>query len=386
MNKDRPVAVFATLFPPAYLGGGPIRSTEALVQALPEGMRVCVMTSDRDLGGGRLPVAGNTWTNRFAASVYYASLEKPVRLVAALWALRRKRPGVLYFNSFFHPTLTILPQLLFRLGFWGKPIRLLAPRGEFGRAALGRRGLKKRLFIVVFRLLSLHKRVYWHASSSQEAADILQIWGPTSRVIISQNPTLLPDEAQSFEQSASGEIVKAIFLGRIVEHKGLLIALNALSDTVKPFRLDVFGAEEDPAYMALCRTAAASLPDHVQIIFHGPARPETVRRHLGEHDLMLMPTAGENFGHVIAESLSVSCPVMCSDSTPWNQTLESGGGWVIRERSSAAWSKALEGYLTESPGLRAKRRRSAGDAYNVWKKGAAADHVFTMLATATAHL
>ena len=35
------------------------------------------------------------------------------------------------------------------------------------------------------------------------------------------------------------------------------------------------------------------------------------------HDLFVFPTLGENFGHVIYESLMCGTPVLVSDNTPW---------------------------------------------------------------------
>ena len=35
-----------------------------------------------------------------------------------------------------------------------------------------------------------------------------------------------------------------------------------------------------------------------------------------EYDLLFLPTKGENFGHVILESMSAGTPVLISDTTP----------------------------------------------------------------------
>jgi glycosyltransferase involved in cell wall biosynthesis len=50
---------------------------------------------------------------------------------------------------------------------------------------------------------------------------------------------------------------------------------------------------------------------------------------MAEHKLFLIPTLGENFGHVIFESLAVGCPVLISDRTPWRGLEEKGVGWDV---------------------------------------------------------
>ena len=374
------VAVFAALFPPAFLGGGPIRTLEALLSSAPRRFSISLLTSDRDLNAhGRLPVASNQWVKVRQAKVYFASIDNPVRLIQALHRLRLDRPQVLYLNSFFNPKLSILPQLLWRAGFWGRSRRLVAPRGEFGHGALQRRTFKKRAFIFVYRLLRLDRDVWWHASSEGEAADIVRVWGSAAQVVIREDETSLPSTALSVPETRPESFgLRAAVLGRVVEHKGLMVLLQALATVAAPVILDVFGPEEDATFAARCRVAASRLPDHVRIEFRGILAPEVVRSTLSSYDVLLMPTAGENFGHVIAESLSASCPVVCTPYTPWTETLEQGGGHVVEDRSVEAWGRALNEYA-EYQGMELRRRRvQAGEAYARWKSQESEPHVFEL--------
>jgi glycosyltransferase involved in cell wall biosynthesis len=52
-----------------------------------------------------------------------------------------------------------------------------------------------------------------------------------------------------------------------------------------------------------------------------------VREVFSRYDAFVLPTLGENVGHVIAESLSASCPVICSDETPWTDLLGREEEW-----------------------------------------------------------
>ena len=95
------VAVSADLFLLAFRGCSPIRTLESLVASAPQQFSASVLTGGRDLNSiERLPVALNEWTKSGKDSVYYASIDKSVKLVQALYRMRRERLQILYLNSF----------------------------------------------------------------------------------------------------------------------------------------------------------------------------------------------------------------------------------------------------------------------------------------------
>jgi glycosyltransferase involved in cell wall biosynthesis len=60
-----------------------------------------------------------------------------------------------------------------------------------------------------------------------------------------------------------------------------------------------------------------------------------------QHDLFVLPTRGENFGHVIIESLNVGTPVLLSDRTPWQNDTD-GALEVLSLDDPTAWALAIE--------------------------------------------
>ena len=71
----RRVLVFASTFPPAFLGGDPIRSLDALVRSAPDEFEVLVFAADRDLGQQiRLEVSRQTWVRRGTVLMKYGAL------------------------------------------------------------------------------------------------------------------------------------------------------------------------------------------------------------------------------------------------------------------------------------------------------------------------
>ena len=57
---------------------------------------------------------------------------------------------------------------------------------------------------------------------------------------------------------------------------------------------------------------------------------------------LVLPTRGENFGHVIHEALVAGCPVVLSDTTIWTGVAKAGGGWAIPLAKETAWHAALQ--------------------------------------------
>lgn len=361
------VGIIAPGYPPAYLGGGPIRTVHALTRAAADNHEVLVLTSNRDLGqAARLPVPHDEWVPGESAEVYYASADRLPLFWSALWALRRRRPDVVYLNSYFSPRFSLLPRLLHRLRWWGDVPLVLAPRGELSPGALQFKSTKKRAFLLLARLTGLDRRVVWHVSSDLEAAELRQTVRRPGTVLVRANETELPLRAAA-PLDVAGEHPRFVFLSRIVRKKGLDIALQALAGVRTPASLDVYGSEEDRSYAADCRALAEQLPPHVQVRFHGPVQADAVRRIFRTYDAFVLPTHGENFGHVIAEALSASCPVLTSSTTPWTEVLEGGGGVVVPHLSVEAWTEALESYARRLRADPRRPREAAQDAYERWR-------------------
>jgi glycosyltransferase involved in cell wall biosynthesis len=237
---------------------------------------------------------------------------------------------------------------------------------------------KKAVYIAANKALKLSREITWHASTVTEANDIRVVFGHTTRILIRENETSLPEQADppAFERS---DHLKVVFLSRISEKKGLDILLDALKQTKDAIVLDIYGPKEHARYYRRCYELSQMVPENVKITFRGSARPENVRSVLSRYDIMVLPTAGENFGHVVAEALSVSCPVMCTDQTPWTQRLRAGGGMVVTSRTAYAWSEAIRTYARLTAAERHQRRLDAGLSYNQWHAEYKGPHVLDLL-------
>lgn len=131
------------------------------------------------------------------------------------------------------------------------------------------------------------------------------------------------------------------FVGRIVPIKNLVVALEALVGFPTPIRLNVLGTPEDRAYLGRCQQVLGRLPTHVSVELWGDTPHDAVVEQLRRSHAMVLPTAGENFGHAIAEALSVGCPVLIPDTTPWTPVIEKGAGWLISPTDPTPLREAL---------------------------------------------
>lgn len=372
-------------FPPAYLGGGPIRTVSAMLRSAPQHHEAYVLTANHDLGQAeRLVEDASTWHSVGKSMVRY--VDRGVgSWLRALRAGFKTDPAAVYLNSLFSPkySLSVLPLVAVSPG-----VRLvIAPRGELSAGALKLKRRKKTLFLAGLRRSGWLRSVIWHASTPHEAQDIRREFGPEARVLVRENDTDLPLTPQLPPDKAhvEGGRLNMVFMSRLSPKKGLHVLLEALQSVSSPVRLTVVGPHEDQDYARRCVRLAESLPDHVQVVFHGPVPANRMREVLSDFDVMAFPTAGENFGHVIAEALSVGCPLVISDTTPWSDLLRRhSAGRVLQSRSAASWSAAVDEYASLGPSeWRAARERAAG-AYSEWRNSPSAPHFFDLLERALA--
>jgi glycosyltransferase involved in cell wall biosynthesis len=104
----------------------------------------------------------------------------------------------------------------------------------------------------------------------------------------------------------------------------------------------------------------------VEVRFLGPLPHEQVAATVREYDLMVAPTASENFGQSIAEGLSVGVPVMVSDVTPWTTAVQAGAGILVPERTPDAWTASLNDYLARTASARAELKEGALAGFRDW--------------------
>jgi len=240
---------------------------------------------------------------------------------------------------------------------------IIAPRGEFASAALKIKYLKKLVFIQFVRFMGLYKDITWHASSKFEEKDI------TDRMKINKNlihnaldlPTkfLADDSISSLPDPATNyDGLKVVFLSRISRVKNLEYALQILSKVRARVFFDIYGTLEDLKYWNECQELIKKLPDNIKVKYMGIVKPDMVVPVFSFYDLFLFPSGGENYGHVIAESLTAGTPVLISDKTPWKNLQKDNIGWDFSLDQRDSFIEIIENCAAMSLEERLKKRES----------------------------
>jgi glycosyltransferase involved in cell wall biosynthesis len=324
------VLVLVPFFVPSYKAGGPVKTIANMVDQL-KSLKFSVFTRDRDLGDAQ-PFKGiefNHWQQVEGAVVLYATPDKlSVKYIAE--TIQKEQFDLLYLNSFFDPIFTIKPLIARKLGLIKVCPIVLAPRGEFSAGALGIKSFKKKLFIKISDWLGLYRDIIWQASSELEKLDIIRALNvDPSSIVIAKD---LPPKPSAFDEDSvlkANETCKIVFLSRISPMKNLDFALQTLESVKSSLVFDIYGPIEDKVYWQTCLKFIEALPSNVQVTYRGSVTPDQVAGVFSGYDLFLFPTRGENYGHVIAESLSVGTPVLLSDQTPWQGLAKDELGWDL---------------------------------------------------------
>ena len=358
------VVAFSEFYLPGFAGGGTIVSLSRIVSQETE-HEFRVITNDHDLGSAEAfpGTSRRGWFQVGRASVAY--LRPGFGDIGwAISELRSWKPDIYYVNSLQCPKFSLLPFLLRRIRLIPQARLLVAPRGECGEAAQAHKSWKKRAARPLIRWL-VGKDVIWQASSTAEAGDIERWYGralpETQRVLIRADP---PPEPAATCSSGSGEDIPVIvFASRIDQMKGLDTAFGVLGDLQGPCVFRVYGVVSDEGYWIECQKLAEKLPWNVRFEYMGPYVPEQTAAILSSADAMLMPTKGENFGHAIAEALSVGCPIVISRNTIWTDVASNGGGCAGGVSESTDYLMSL---LRMQPAERMALRDGVLAAYVRW--------------------
>jgi glycosyltransferase involved in cell wall biosynthesis len=323
------ILVFIDHYVPGFKFGGPVRSISNLVSRLSDHYEFYIFTSDRDLGDSEpyRDVAPDSWIQVGKARVFYSNNR-------SLRNIRRRAeeisPDLIYLNSFF--SRVSIKMLLSRtLGLSRRVPVVLAPRGEFADGAMVIKPLRKKAYINFVNSLGLLDGITLQASTDYEKADIethLQkgkMWSTSASMVAcdisAEEVSELRQRTRNYKEQG---VLRLISVARVSRNKNLKGALQILQGVSGQVSFSIYGPIIDPAYWASCQECIQKMPADIKVQYCGALNHDQVQDIFYAHDMLFLPTLGENYGHVIGESLLAGCPVLVSDKTPW-RNLESVG-------------------------------------------------------------
>ena len=361
------ILVFVGYYVPGWKAGGILRSVENEVNHLHREFNFRIVTRDRDLGDkSAYPgVRCREWQPVGNALVNY--LPPAGDSLRELRDIVRSTPhDLVHLNSFFDSfTVKILTNRW--LGRTPSRPIILSPCGEFGQASLGQKHLKKVAFTRLARLAGLYRPVTWKASSQHEAADIRNVMRVrnSSIRIVTDMPKVLrnaAEDASGFRRAAGQDGLRVTFFSRIAPEKGLDVAVTILAMVQSRVTFDIIGPIENTGYWNTCQKLISELPSHVSANVLGSISPSEVIRTLSRYDLMLLPTGGENWGHVIAECLAAGTPVLISTNTPWRDLEAQGLGWDLPLNDLGAFARVIDELASTGVEVREQKRKAINEA------------------------
>jgi len=341
------ILILTYYYVPGFKGGGPIQSIKNMVDNLSDEFEFFILNKDRDLGDSKpyTNIKCDEWQNIGNSNIYYMSEDK-FNIKHIFNLIKNTEYDILYVNSFFGVKL-VIPALLCKILniMNGKKV-ILAPRGEFSEGALSIKSIKKNMYIKLFKLFNFHKDIIWHATAKNEEQDIINILGDNIEIRVAGNLTSNNDKL-IYDKSIDKEVgnLKIIFLSRISPKKNLLKAIQLLSHIKGNVIFDIYGPKEDELYWNKCQQEINKLNNNVNIIYKGAVDNCNVNEIFKQYHILLFPTLGENFGHVISEALIGGCPIIISDQTPWRDLERNNVGYDLPLDNDKKFIEAIQKFI-----------------------------------------
>lgn len=337
MLNKRKVLFLNPYYLPGFRSGGPQQTIKNVVDTFGDDYSMYILTYDHDMGvKEKYPDIKSGWNQVGKAKVMYLDDNGySIRVISHI----AKGMDVLYCCGLWErPTIKAL--FAQRLGMIRCKV-VIAPMGVFSKGAICQKKIKKRGFLALFNIIGCFKNITWSFSSELEKKDAEREMGGITKYIIAEDlpravePWALDllnhcsvNKERTVFKKEPGEL-RIVFLSRICYQKNLLVALYILDKEWNgSIFFDIYGSIEDKKYWEQCQIEMKKINTSVIVKYRGEVKSESVPKTLRNYHALLLPTRGENFGHVIYEGLSSGCLPIISDQTIWNDLEKRGCGFV----------------------------------------------------------
>ena len=314
------VFIYLDYYKPGYLAGGPVQSVYNMCN-LNTDFSFYVYTQNFDQGMENDPyqLPKNTWIAGSGSQVFYT--DKNGYRFSSYKQLKKIKPDVIYFNSLFSTaTQSNLLQTWF-FALFNKCKIIIAPRGELNDGALSLKSTKKNLYLSLYKMFGSSKIVI-HATTEKEKVFISKQL--KNKTVTAENVPAIVNVRVAKVKTVNKSGL--IFVSRICPMKNLFFALECLQKVNIDGELlfTIVGPFEDKAYWEKCEKLIGTLPQNIKCVALGPVPYDKINGMLQNNHYLFLPTMGENFGHIIYESLINGLPTIISNNTPWDNGEQNG--------------------------------------------------------------
>jgi glycosyltransferase involved in cell wall biosynthesis len=342
------ICIIYNWFYPAYKAGGPIQSLVNLAAELNNELNVNIICSNREYDGVLLDVPFDKWVKIKNAHVYYNSRS----ITGVTKAL--KGADILFINGIYSFVYNLYPALFLS----GR--KIISVRGMLHPEGLAEKAVKKQFYLFVWKMLRLHRRCEFHATSEREKEFIQKVFGNETKVWVAQNfPNILEYDCCSEKQKGKLRMTTVALISPMKNHLSVLRALKQCTAEIKYW---IYGPIKDQSYWRTCQEIIKELPVNISVVYQGALPPDKIDEVLSRTQVYIQPSKSENFGHSLFEALSKGRPVITSKGTPWNDLQNNKAGLNIapekidaladgisffadmEEENFAEWSKGAKAF------------------------------------------
>ncbi len=343
IDKKPKILVFCNYYLPGYKRGGSLRTIVNMVERLRNKFDFWIITLDHDGDGIQYKnVKINKWNDIKNAKVFYLSKDK-IKISKLRELIKEAAPDTIYINSVF-ATFSIYVLLLRKFSLIPELKVILAPEGEISDGALKLKSNKKKAFLKLAKTLGLHRNLIWKTTSEFEKYEAERIKGNGGQVFVAPNlpsRTFLENYQQELKPKKNVGEAKMIFLSRYMRKKNFNWLLGLLKDVKGSLEIDIYGNLEDETYWQEALQLIEKLPENVSIKYRGSIPHDEVVETLFKYHFFVLPTLGENFGHVFIEALAAGCPLVISNRTHWQNLEAKKIGWDIPLEDPQEWMQII---------------------------------------------
>lgn len=333
------ILIIMSGFLPGKKFGGPPISVDNFCSLMKED-ECFIVTRNHDMGETETyKDIKSGWNDRGNCKILYLS-DKEYGYRKYEEVIKGINPDVIYLQGLFQNCII---SCLFLAKKHNIPV-LLAPRGELCAGAFKKK-YKKVPYIVFIKMFGLLNKVHFQSTSEEETEAIMQHLGITEdRIHFLTNIPSIPKKEYPVPEKQSG-VAKFVFISRIVRKKNLKAAISYFKNIEGDVTFDIYGPIEDKDYWKECQDEIKLLPSNIKVNYCGLVSHDQIHETFSRYHAFLFPTLSENFGHVIAEALSVGCPVIISDQTPWKFEEECIAGYSVKLEDDTFFIKAIKNVL-----------------------------------------
>lgn len=225
-------------------------------------------------------------------------------------------------HGLWHPIFFVF----YRISIFYKIPFIVNLRGMLLPVAFGQKKLKKWLAYFFYQKQILDKASILISTSEKELKSCLSFVFKSSSIFV-PNPVPLPNCIKNLFNPS--DMFTFIFVGRVHPIKGIDLFINALSffDDYD-FQFKIVGPC-NYNYISHLNQLIIEHDLNEKIHFIGEKDGIDLDILILSSDVLVLPSYSENFGYVVAESLSNCVPVLTTSGTPWTELDKLNCGWVV---------------------------------------------------------